>query len=176
MASLDKLLGLFATPRANQRQEQASLGSDGDGTIGLEDFGQLGHREEWLARETLSASPPGFLGRTLGGDLFTLVRVRIELINLFFIVAGLAEGVDGVGRRKGCVLVGVVGHRGRFSSQTGKGGGRVGGGGGNAGERGGDVAVRSTDHRRGNFSSYSPLTRGNTAARPDASIQILFLL
>ena len=148
MASLDKLLGLFAKPRANQHQGQGPVRRDGDSTIGLEDFGQLGHWEEWLAGETLSASPPGSLGQILDGDLFALVRVRIELINLFFVVNGQGKGVDGVGRRKRCVLVGAVGHRGRFLSRAGE-RGRWEGGGGDVGNREGDVAVRSTDHTGG---------------------------
>lgn len=107
--------------------------SDGNGTIALEDFGQLGHREQRLTGETLPAFPPGFLGRTLDGDLYTLVRVRIELINLFFVIARLGEGIDCVGGREGCVLVGAVAHCGRFSNRAGKRRGWEGGG-GNAGE------------------------------------------
>ena len=84
------------------------------GTVVLEDFVQLGRGEEGLARETFPASPPGPLGRIWDGNLFALVRVRVELINLLFVVAGLGEGVDGVGGWKGCVLVGAVGHRGGF--------------------------------------------------------------
>jgi hypothetical protein len=155
MASLDNVLGLFAAPRKYQHQKQPPLRSNGNGTIGLEDFAQLGRGEEGLARETLPASPPGSLGRTLDGDLFILVRVRVELINLFFVVAGLGEGIDGVGRRKGCVLVGVVRHCSSFRARRGEGGG----------DREGDVAVRSTDHRRGDLSSFLPLTRGNSATR-----------
>lgn len=111
----------------------------------------------------------------MDGDLFALVRVRIELINLFFVVAGLREGVDCVGGREGCVLVGVVGHCGRFSSRAGERGGWEGGG-GDVGNREGDVAVRSTDQRRGNLPSSLPLTRGSTATHPDASVLALFLL
>jgi len=117
-----------------------------------------------LARETLSASPPGSLGRTGDGDLFILVRVRVELINLLFIVARLGEGVDGVGGWKGCVLVGVVGHCGSFRAR--RGGGEEGlGGVESGGNREGDVAVRSTDHRWGDPSSFLPLARGDTTTR-----------
>ena len=131
-----------------------------------------------MARETLSASPPGFLGRIGDRDLFALVRVRVKLINLFFVVAGLGEGVDGVGRGEGCVLVGVVGHRGSFRTRWG--GGEGGLGEGMGGNREGDVAVRSTDHRRGDPPSFLLLTRGDTATcgtqQPGAPIGNVVLL
>ena len=106
-----------------------------------------------MARETLSASPPGSLGRTGDRDLFILVRVRVELINLFLVVPGLGEGVNGVGRGERCVLVGAIGHCGSF--RGGWGGGEGGLGSGAGGNREGDVAVRSTDCRRGDPSSFS---------------------
>lgn len=121
MASLDKLLGLFATPQENWHQKQRPVRSDRNSTIVLEDFAQLGCREERLAGETFPAFPPGLLGRTWDGDLLILVCVRVKLINLFFVIAGLGEGVDGVGRRKGHVLVRVVGHRGRTRAWRGRG-------------------------------------------------------
>ena len=112
-----------------------------------------------MTRETLSASPPGSLCRIGDGDLFILVRVRVELINLLFVVARLGEGIDGVGRGKRCVLVGVVGHCDGFRARGEA--GRTGREEGMKGNREGDVAVRSTDPRRGDPSSFLPLTRGD---------------
>jgi len=105
MASLDKLLGLLAASNVNQHWRRLVLRSDRNSTIGLENFAQFGCRKERLARETFPAFPPGFLSGGLDGDLLFLVRVRVELINLFVVFAGLRECVDGVGGRKRCMLV-----------------------------------------------------------------------
>ena len=87
----------------------------------------------------------------MDGDLLILVRVRVELVDLFFVVTGLGEGIDGVGRRKGCVLVGMVGHCGGSQAR---------GGNGEEGEEGikgnGEVGrgrVFNKPHKRGELSS-----------------------